>query len=252
MNQCIILNYHAIAEHHTAHDPIYAVEEAVFRQQMEIIKRLGLVVTPLAQIARNDLGNSPKVVISFDDGHASDIDLAYPILQEYGWKAAFFVPTHKLANQPETVSHYQKLAADGHHIGPHGVTHRYLSDLDAEQQWHELDDSKTLIEQLFLTEARFCALPGGKYNKCTLHTAQQLGFKHLLTTQFGFCATTHPPFLLNRWTVKRNTSLLQFENILRGNRMEIWRASKNSLLKKTIQKILPNQLIDNLNYRIHK
>jgi peptidoglycan/xylan/chitin deacetylase (PgdA/CDA1 family) len=251
MNHCIILNYHALADHHSPQDPIYGVEVAAFRQQLEIIARLGIAVIPLSQLGLPDAAPGPKVVITFDDGHASDVHLAYPLLEELRWKAAFFVPTQKLIDQPHLLRQYQQLAAAGHYVGPHGVTHRYLPDLDAEQQWQELHDSKLCIAELLGVEANYCALPGGKYNKTTLQVAQQLGYKHLLSTQFGFCQPTNPPFLLHRWTIKRNTPLHQFECILRGDSTEIRRATCKSVFKKTIQKLLPNHLIDTLNYRLH-
>ncbi len=250
MNRCIILNYHALAEPNSLQDPIYAVEIAAFRQQMEIIAGLDGKVIPLSELGQHEAPGI-QVVITFDDGHASDVHLAYPLLEEFGWKAAFFVPTQKLIEAPQFAAQYQQLATAGHYIGPHGSTHRYLPDLNAIQQLQELRDSKMVVAQLFGSAAAICALPGGKYNKTTLRIAQELGYKHLLSTQFGFCDTREFPYLLPRWTIKRDTSLQQFENILRGNRAEIRRATRNSFFKKTIQKILPNQLIDTLNYRMH-
>ena len=86
--------------------------------------------TPASSIMRRN--NSAKVVmINFDDGWKSQFLYAKPILDQYGFKASFFIVCGKVAAEPYWMTWPQitGLKNDGMDIESHTMTHAHLTDL---------------------------------------------------------------------------------------------------------------------------
>jgi len=68
---------------------------SLFRHQMELLANNRKVVSleKLVEILRNGGDATGMVVITFDDGYLDNLQCAAPILQEYGFPAAFFLAT---------------------------------------------------------------------------------------------------------------------------------------------------------------
>lgn len=252
MSKVLILNYHSIISSPSIdfNDPIYSIDELSFTQQLEIIKKLEMKVILVSEISKYEHKSKTSIAITFDDGHDSDFNIAYPKLNEYGFKATFYIPTSKLEGDSLKIKQYQQILADGHQIGPHGKTHTYLSDLNYKEQLKELAESKETLESITNEKAIYFSLPGGKYNKKTLEISKELGFKGLLTTKFGFNDINDKSILLKRWTIKKSTSIDLFEKIVCGNRLEVKKLLIKSFVKKWVFAFLSNRLIDKINYKL--
>jgi peptidoglycan/xylan/chitin deacetylase (PgdA/CDA1 family) len=252
MNKLLILNYHSIYNSSDAEfcDPIYSIDVFSFRQQLEVIKKLELEVILISDLNKIKLGTKPFIAITIDDGHDSDYKIAYRILNEYGFKATFYLPTFKLQQDPLKIEHYQNILSKGHDIGPHGKTHKYLSDLNYDDQFKELHESKETIEIITRKKADYFALPGGKYSNETLEISKMLGYKALLTTNFGFIDLNREQFLFNRWTIKKSTSIDVFEKVLQGNWIEVKKQEGKSFLKSGFHMIFSNRMADYINYKL--
>ena len=95
--------------------------------------------------------------LTFDDGHASDYTDAFPMLQELGLRATFFVvPT--LVDTPGYVTWGQlrEMVAAGMEAGSHSLTHPFVDRLDRAGLEREFGESKTIIRNAW---ARPCAPP---------------------------------------------------------------------------------------------
>jgi len=68
---------------------------------------------------------SSAISLTFDDAMATHLDTVGPILKKHGLRATFFVTTGTEAWQ-KRVSEWQRLAAEGHEIGGHTVSHPCL------------------------------------------------------------------------------------------------------------------------------
>src|SRR5919201_5035196 len=81
----------------------------------------------------------PAVRLSFDDGNASDVEIALPALLERGLCADFFALAGRLdmpgALDPDGV---RELHRNGMRIGPHGMRHRSWRGMDADTSHDEL------------------------------------------------------------------------------------------------------------------
>lgn len=105
----IVMYHHMLKEQSRLNK--YTISPDEFRQDMQYIKENGYTpITLTALIASVQNGTelpAKPIIITFDDGYESFYTYAYPILQEYGYKAVFSV-----------VGAYadQYSAQDDHHI----------------------------------------------------------------------------------------------------------------------------------------
>ena len=100
--KAVVLMYHRIAEPPT--DPWgLAVSPAHFEQQLQVLCRNYKVIGTdelIEQHARRTLSGR-TVCITFDDGYRDNYLSAKPLLEKYGCRASFFLPTHFIGlNQP--------------------------------------------------------------------------------------------------------------------------------------------------------
>jgi peptidoglycan/xylan/chitin deacetylase (PgdA/CDA1 family)/uncharacterized membrane protein len=84
------------------------------------------------------------VTIGFDDGLTSQVTNAVPLLNAKGLKATFFVVT---GSMDVTWDQWRQVAAQGHEIGSHTVTHPDLTSLSDSNLRYELSESQRAINQ---------------------------------------------------------------------------------------------------------
>jgi len=88
-----------------------------FARRMAILERLGFPVISLDEAVdrlKAGLIRNCEVVITFDDGWASNLSIAYPILRAHGFPAAIYVTTEHLGHGTEVfnvVLHYLFLSS---------------------------------------------------------------------------------------------------------------------------------------------
>ncbi|HKI77645.1 MAG TPA: polysaccharide deacetylase family protein [Ignavibacteriaceae bacterium] len=138
---------------------------------MNLIKRISIIFLLLtATINAQSTGsvivktwaNDKKAAFSltFDDGYESQYNNARPILNSYGFNGTFFVITGSLVHQGEekiwrygTWEEFAEMAAEGHEIAAHTVTHPDLTKINigdintAGTAAYEIYQSKIAIEQ---------------------------------------------------------------------------------------------------------
>jgi peptidoglycan/xylan/chitin deacetylase (PgdA/CDA1 family) len=159
IRSAVVVTYHAIE---TGPPPL-CLDPGLFRAHVDSLLELGttsVTITELATALRSDELPSRAVAITFDDGCASAVRVAAPMLAERGLTATLFcvagylgkanrwpsqprsVPTLDLA----TASELAELAACGFEIGSHGLDHAPLADASADLARRELRDSKATLE----------------------------------------------------------------------------------------------------------
>jgi peptidoglycan/xylan/chitin deacetylase (PgdA/CDA1 family) len=127
------------------------------------------------------------VLITFDDGNASDLELALSALRDRGLTATFFVIAGRMG-APHFLNEagVRALAAEGMEIGCHGMHHRRWRGLDRSALHEELVEAKAILEGTVEQAVTQAACPFGSYDRGVLHVLRRCGYRHVFTSDGGF------------------------------------------------------------------
>ena len=242
--------YHSVSHFPPERDiPYDNVPPALFKAHMRILKQEKFHVISLSQLVSLMRDNEPippkTIVVTFDDGYKNNIMNAFPILQEEGYNATFFLIAGAIGtHQPfrhalwDTASrNYQRknpdsrnpmhwddvreLAAGGNDIGSHGVTHRSLGHLACEESSVEIFQSKEMIEKATNTPVRSFSYPFGScvygdFNVSSERLIASAGYECACTTEIGPVAKNDYPYQLKRIPVREKDTWFFFKQKLMG------------------------------------
>jgi peptidoglycan/xylan/chitin deacetylase (PgdA/CDA1 family) len=142
------------------------------------------------------------VRLTFDDGNASDVDIALPALLRSGLTAAFF-PVAGNLGRPGYVraNDLRALAAASMTVGSHGMRHRpWKKSLSVSELHEELADARELIADAAGAAVNAAACPFGWYDRRTVAHLRALGYRRVFTSDGG-------PAHLDSWLQPRNAVL---------------------------------------------
>lgn len=125
----------------------------------------------------------PAARISFDDGNASDIEIALPALTQRGLRADFFVVAGRLGS-PGSLGEdeVRELHRHGMGIGNHGMHHRPWRRLDPAVRRAELVTARERLTAVCGTPVNSAACPFGQYDRRALRELRRLGYAHVFTS----------------------------------------------------------------------
>ncbi len=149
------------------------------------------------------------VALAFDDGNASDAELALPILQRLGRSARFFVLAGRIGAPGYLgAGDIAALRAAGMTIGSHGLRHRdWRASADAELQ-DELAGSRSLLEDMLGVPVTEAACPFGSYDRRVLRAARRAGYRRVYNSDGG--RSSAAAWLAPRTTVHRERPLQEW------------------------------------------
>ena len=108
------------------------------------------------------------VSITLDDDMDTQFQMAFPLLQQHGFKATFFMISENAAGYLTSI---QALVEDGQEIGSHTVTHPDLT-LSDSNQLYELSQSQLYLQQLTGQKIATVAYPYGDYDPAVMNIAR--------------------------------------------------------------------------------
>lgn len=227
----------------------YVVRENDFHSQLSLIKqsgRRGLSVSEaLDSLDRDEAQAKTSVCFTFDDGCASDLRVAAPLLREAGFGATFYVTYEHLGRFGYlTKKQLRELRSLGFEIGSHSMTHRHLNDLGLDDVRRELADSKRCLEELIGASVVHFSCPGGRVNELVTAVAKEAGYESVATSQIGVNNKSSSRFALKRTAVKRDMSKGTFGRVSDG-KGQLLRRSEDTVLTIS-KKILGNERYDRL------
>ena len=218
--QVPILMYHYISIPPYGADEIrtdLSVTPDTFREQMAYLVSNGFTTIDLYHLSlaiANERELPPRpVIITIDDGYRDAYENAFPILQEYGLKATFFVATEFVDQEHQaylTWPMVEEMAAAGMRVESITKTHADLHGHDRDYLiWQILGSQETIAAHIGYTP-RYFAYPFGHYDDQTIQILQELGFWGALTiangTQHGF----DDRYEWTRLRVRNSTTLEEF------------------------------------------
>jgi peptidoglycan/xylan/chitin deacetylase (PgdA/CDA1 family) len=141
------------------------------------------VSTSLFLAVLDEVAARPGISLTFDDGYASDVEVALPALRERGLTATFFPVAGKLG-QPGCLdaAGVRALSAAGMPVGSHGMWHRSWRDLDAQAEHEELAAARSVIESAARAPVRDAACPFGSYDRRALSALRRHGYEQVFTS----------------------------------------------------------------------
>ncbi len=222
-----VLEYHDLGREdqkgRSFHSP-YVLDVGVFKKHLQWLKTNQFQAMTLDDLHAGVVP-ARACLMTFDDGHISNLELAFPLLLEYGFPATFFL----VADRVGTPNHLdpgqiRQMQAAGMAFGSHSVSHPYLPLLDSGDLVHELEGSKDRIETILGEPCLDFCIPHGFFNQRVLNHVRQAGYRTVLTEKMAYHIPNAAAFkILPRFTIKAGTSQEYFENIMLGRRLKMAR-----------------------------
>lgn len=253
----VILMYHALwrdtreLEAIDPDDRPYALQVPEFERQLDGLLDRGIeVLDPAALHAGARV--RPGVVLSFDDGHASNALYALALLRERGMRAAFFITSGFVDARAGYCSAEQvrELDAAGMTVGGHGHTHRFLSELPDAELNDELGRSRDSLQVWLGRAPTQMSFPGGRFDARVLRVAARQGFEVLHGSRPGCLRGSVPAGVLPRIAIRPGMDPQAFADVARGAAWPMLRARGVHAAKAAVRGVLGNDGYHRLYHRI--
>lgn len=219
-----ILMYHYLSVPPASAD-IYrtdlSVDPAQFRQQLAHLHENGFTTIDLYDLTlalSNQRELPPKpVLLTFDDGYRDNYENAFPLLQEFGMKATFFIVTDVIEEgRPDYLT--WKMVTEMSHAGMsmemHTRTHPDLTLSEHDDQWEEIKGSQELILARTGHYPRFLAYPSGKYDEGVISVLREGDLWGAVTTKWGAVHTYRLRYELKRMRMRNETTIAVFSDMI--------------------------------------
>ena len=154
-----------------------------------------------------------RIGITFDDGNASDIQVALPRLLARNLKATFFVLAGRL-DDPNFLSRSDLLAleAAGMTVGTHGYDHIDWRHASEDELTRELCSAREQLADTLGRPVDEIAIPYGAYNARVLKSLRQQNYRAVFTSDGG--SASYSNWLRPRTCIRRDTSLADIDEIV--------------------------------------
>ncbi|KAA0966904.1 polysaccharide deacetylase family protein [Sporosarcina sp. ANT_H38] len=225
-----VLMYHDLVSSKTTQNAS-TLEVVKFKEQMDYLKANGWTTITPQQLESWVVkkGTLPKksVLITFDDGYKSTIDLAYPILKNHGFQATSFLITSRIDRQgvvsemdiiqTQDVYSYQNHTHLFHMFNT--FTNLSLLQYESEQAiFEDIQQANHSIEQIIGNDYQVMAhaYPYGKRSLAAIHALRSSGITSAYTIDEGNVFQGDSLFELKRQRIHSNMNLKEFAEKLQG------------------------------------
>ncbi len=179
---------------------LLCLTQAQFARQMGLIHAMGYRGLSMGELKPYLSGEkSGRVVgITMDDGYQSNLELALPVLQRWGFTATCFVVSGYLGRSNlweeaadgsmaplMDVAQLQAWIAGGQEVGSHTQTHCDLTRCSPEQAWREIHGSRDALARALNAPVQHFSYPYGFFNAEHVAMVQQAGYDMALSTRGG-------------------------------------------------------------------
>ncbi len=199
----VILNFHGIGTPGRVledGETAYWVEPEFFAETVALAERLS---------------DRIETRFTFDDGNASDIEIAAPVLSRAGRQAVIFPLADRIgAAGSLSGDDLKRLVKMGHSIGSHGAGHVDWSELDAAGETAEWEAAREVIAEAAGQPVTEAAIPFGRYNKRVLEGLKLLGYERCYSSDGG--AWTEGDWPIPRTSPRADMTITDIEGILLG------------------------------------
>lgn len=230
-----VIYYHSI---HPSNS--YSQAPAAFRQQIEWLQANGFRFLTFSDLVNETRLKNPSddlISITFDDGYFDNYEYAFPILNELGVPATFFLISGMICRVPQKTERGHLLYPDrlmmsrqqvtslvsaGMEVGSHTRSHVHVRRQTLQsrgQAFDELRGSRQELEDITGHEIAGFAYPNGQkgvYDACTRDLLARAGYRYAATTIWGQVDSTTDLFEVPRMEIRADDTLDTFRAKITG------------------------------------
>jgi peptidoglycan/xylan/chitin deacetylase (PgdA/CDA1 family) len=227
-----VLMYHQVCEDGTFEPSEFIVSASTFRRQLQYMADHGFTTPHIADILgrKNGIGDKP-VILTFDDGYLNNYQVAFPLLQQFGfsalislvadpalrtnaWDASKGIPSAELMEP----CHIREMAEYGIEFASHTYRHRSLPHLSEEELTTELTKSKEVIEDILGKRVEALVYPYGDVDKRVKKAVRQTGYDCAFATHSGPLDFYSDLYEIRRMLIEDNADPVYMHWMLSGGK----------------------------------
>lgn len=140
---------------------------------------------------KNKKGNNIVITTSWDDFREADERLLN-LLYLYNLPATIYIPYKEVLEKHKLK--LAKLASEYCEIGSHTINHPVLTKIPKPEQYAEIIDSKSMLEDLLGVEVKSFCYPKGRYNDKIVNILRNAGYTSARTVDVGNITIPEDPF----------------------------------------------------------
>ncbi|HJS95070.1 MAG TPA: polysaccharide deacetylase family protein [Solirubrobacteraceae bacterium] len=184
-----------------------------FAAQMQALKGAGWHAVTMDQLKAYwtrgvPLGPGKPIVLTFDNGYASQYVNAMPILKRLGWVGDENIQLSGLPPSQGglTEAQVRGLLAAGWELDTQGISHADLIALDASQLQYQVVTARHILQKRYGVPVNWFCYPSGHYNATVIAEVKAAGFVGSTTVIPGWANRSEDPYRLPRLRVLGGTS----------------------------------------------
>jgi len=228
-NPVLILGYHQVREFNKTDGPktkLFIITPEIFEKEMRYLSENGYQTIYLADYikylnsstADNNFLPKKSVVITFDDGYASQYSTALPILKKYNFIATFFIYKNCIDIFPVCMTSQElfSLANNSMKLANHTLDHVFLPNYSEEEIKREISENQNWLLKTFGSNnvENVFAYPYGAQNQNIKYTLKGLGYSGAVGVKGGYEKDKTNIFDLHRYLFGNDYS--DFEAIVKN------------------------------------
>jgi len=184
-----------------------------FAAQMQALKSAGWHAVTMDQLKAYwtrgvPLGPGKPIVLTFDNGYASQYVNALPILKRMGWVGNENIQLTGLPPSQGglTDSQVRGLIAAGWELDTQGISHADLITLDASELKYQVATARQTLQKRYGVPVNWFCYPSGHYDATVIEAVKAAGFVGSTTVIPGWATPSEDPYRLPRLRVLGGTS----------------------------------------------
>lgn len=189
-----VLMYHSVCPSAGPDPHRIRVSPARLDRHLRLLRRLGLRGVSLGElVAARDRGEAAGLVgLTFDDGYTDFLDHALPVLARHGATATVYVVAGLLGGANDwdegprldllDADGVRAVAAAGHEVGSHTLSHADLRDAGPETLRREVAGSREVLQDVLQAEVAGFCYPWGLFDARAADAVRAAGYDHACVT----------------------------------------------------------------------
>jgi peptidoglycan/xylan/chitin deacetylase (PgdA/CDA1 family) len=189
-----VLMYHSISPSSLPDPHQLRVHPRRLDRHLRLLRRMGLQGVSLGELLRAHVSGTSRglVGLTFDDGYADFLHYAVPVLRRHGMTGTVYVVAGRLAGTNQwddgpaldlmDATQVRAVAAAGHEVGSHTMTHARLAGADPDTLSAEISGSRRLLQDVLQAEVRGFCYPYGSFDAAAADAVRAAGYDHACVT----------------------------------------------------------------------